>query len=95
MNKSVRIMERQSLLDIALQECGNIEAAFDIALINKLSVTDYVPLFLVEIPQDTEVDEKVLNYYTSLSLRPATSPVLEVDLSDEYVDDDYWEDDYA
>ena len=30
----------QTLPDIALQECGNIEAAFDIARLNGLSLTD-------------------------------------------------------
>ena len=30
----------QTLPDIAVQECGNIEAAFDIARLNGLSLTD-------------------------------------------------------
>ncbi len=32
-------LEGQSLLDLALQECGSIEAAFDMAVQNGLSVT--------------------------------------------------------
>lgn len=34
------VTSRQSLFDIALQHCGNMEAAFDIAQANGISLTD-------------------------------------------------------
>ncbi len=39
--KSVTVLKGQSLFDIALQACGNANYAYDIALINNISVTSF------------------------------------------------------
>ena len=36
----ITVTSRQSVLDIALQHCGSLEAAFDIAQSNGISLTD-------------------------------------------------------
>ncbi len=40
MADEIKILPRQSLFDIAVQECRSTEAAIDIALRNGLSITD-------------------------------------------------------
>lgn len=38
--KNIKIHSRQSILDVAIQNMGNIEACFDIALQNNFSLTE-------------------------------------------------------
>ena len=65
----------QSLLDIALQTLGSAEAAFDIALINGMSITD--ELFVGQILQIPSmsgyVQRRNAEYYTINSIMPATA----------------------
>ncbi|MCO5229613.1 MAG: hypothetical protein M9958_00515 [Chitinophagales bacterium] len=94
MNK-VTILNRQSLLDIALQETGIIEAAFDIAIANGLSVTDYAPGAILMIPNNIVVNEQILKYYKSNKIQPATFMGELIISSNLYVDEDYWDEDYT
>lgn len=38
--KKVTAIQKQSIIDISIQETGTIESAFEFALINEISVTD-------------------------------------------------------
>ena len=38
----VRVLDNQSLFDIAMMHCGKAELAYDIAIANGISVTDSV-----------------------------------------------------
>lgn len=63
----------QSLFDIALQHCGAMEAAFDIALANGLSLTDeLMPGQTLALPQKT-YDADVAAYYSVNSIQPASA----------------------
>lgn len=65
-------MKGQNLFDIALQECGNVEAAFDLALENDMSVTDLLnPDSSISLPNVVK-NAKVVNTYSSQGLNPAS-----------------------
>ena len=73
MNKDVRVSINQSLFDIAIQQCGSVEAVFAIAELNGLSITDALePGVLLEIPEWVVVEKPITDYYKAKGLRPAT-----------------------
>lgn len=71
----VKILPNQTLLDIAIQECGTAEAVAEIALANGLSVTeDLEPGMELKIPLVKKNDE-ILNYYKQNGIKPATANI--------------------
>lgn len=71
--------DRQSLLDIAVQTSGSVEAAFDIAAANDVSVSESLSAG-VQIETVPAADRTVLQRYTARQIRPAT------ELSDEEIE---------
>ena len=70
--KTVTVLQRQSLLDIAVQHCGAFETAFDIAQTNDLALTDDLAVGNnLKTPDPTDKD--VVAYYAVNGLRPATA----------------------
>lgn len=81
MNKDVRVSINQSLFDIAIQQCGSVEAVFAIAELNGLSITDALESgVLLEIPEWVVVDKPITDYYKAKGLRPATDLIKDIDL---------------
>ena len=81
-NKKIIIQQGQSLLDIALQHCGDLSALFDLVVLNEIkeiSITDEVApgSYLLAPP---EVFKLLVNYYADHKHIPATadSPFLTV-----------------
>lgn len=70
--------DRQSLLDIAVQTSGGVEAAFDLAAANDVSVSE--PLAGTQLETAPVADKMVLERYTARQIRPAT------ELSDEEIE---------
>lgn len=69
MNATVR--NGQSLFDIALQECGNAESAFELALLNGMTLSDeLVNGQIVELPDVAE--KMVVKQYAVDNVFPAT-----------------------
>lgn len=67
----VKPSNRQSLLDIALQTSGGIEAAFDLSKENGRSISE--PLEAgAELGTVAAVDKNVLAKYEARGIRPAT-----------------------
>jgi 2',3'-cyclic-nucleotide 2'-phosphodiesterase (5'-nucleotidase family) len=67
----VRVLNGQSLFDIAIQAAGNVEAVFDIALANGLGITDDLPAgTLLVIP--AVANRQVADYYRTNNILPAT-----------------------
>lgn len=64
----------QTLPDIAVQECGNIEAAFDIARLNGLSLTDELKTGQT---LDIACTESVVGKLAADGVKPATAPSAE------------------
>lgn len=71
MKKTVQPIDRQSLLDVAIQTSGGVEAAVEMSVKNDLSITDTLP---DGVPIDTvaPVDKNVLARYEARDVRPAT-----------------------
>lgn len=67
----IKIKSRQTIYDIALQFCGDREAAFEISKLNNTSVTEY-------IEAGTELDipdiykKRIVEYYQKSNIEPAT-----------------------
>ncbi len=69
----ITIIDKQNLLDIALQGTGTIESVFEIGLKNNVSITDeIVPGTTIEIPDFLLQNKDVLNYYNQNLILPAT-----------------------
>lgn len=71
---SIKVLQAQSLADIALQYCGTLQALFDIAVLNGLSITQELePGQELELPDTDYGFKEVVNYYRANKLEPATS----------------------
>lgn len=68
---NIKASEGQSIIDLAVQELGSVEAAFVFALKNDLSLSDdTVPGQEFSL---TDVEDKTLvNYYAQKNIKPAT-----------------------
>ncbi|MDR3287049.1 MAG: LysM domain-containing protein [Prevotellaceae bacterium] len=70
------VKNRQTLLDIAVQEMGSAEAVFELAAANNLSITDEPENGqILQIPQSTGeyVPRQIVNYYNVNKIKPATA----------------------
>ena len=65
--------EHQTLLDLAIQSCGSAEAAFELALLNGVSITDDIEAGAEMHGRASVLDVDVLNYYEQKGICPATS----------------------
>jgi hypothetical protein len=67
----VKVLNGQSLFDIAIQAAGSIEAVFDIALANGISITDELqPGTVLVIP--AVLNRRIADYYRVNDIHPAT-----------------------
>ena len=71
--RTIKLRSGQSLWDIALQELGNIEAAYDIAVLNDVSIADDVAAGTQLVIPETPKDPDMLNYYKKNNIQPATN----------------------
>lgn len=71
---TIKVQNGQSIFDIALQHCGDVAAAFDIAVLNDILLTDALAAGQsLAIPAVVNTD--VVNYYKSRGIVPATAYV--------------------
>jgi hypothetical protein len=66
------VLNRQSLFDLALQHCGSVEAAIDIALLNGLSLSDSLEVGS-ELLLPPVLNKPVADYYRNRNITPATA----------------------
>lgn len=79
MGKTVTIAQ-QSLLDLAIQGYGTVEAVVQLALGNGLSVTDELPAgFVVESMEYEGTNNEVADYFKKKGIVPATEINQEVE----------------
>jgi len=68
----MKALSGQTLFDIAIQSCGSAQAAFKLAVLNGMSVTDdLVPGQELIMPD--VVNNSISSYYDNKSLTPATA----------------------
>ena len=69
------VRNNQTLLDVAVQECGNVESAFEIAERNDLALTDELQTGqTLDIPVTTPSSETVAQDLAAEGVKPATAP---------------------
>lgn len=72
----VQVLEGQSLLDIAIQTAGSVEAVIEIATLNGMSVSDDI------VPSQIRTvdvhNRSVASYYTARAITPATAVAMTV-----------------
>lgn len=66
------VLEGQSLFDLALQKGGSIEAVFDFAVKNEISITDDITPGIGLLPPDAK-SKQIVDYYSKHSLKPGTA----------------------
>lgn len=67
----MRVSERQSMFDVAMQTSGSFEAVFELALLNGISITDeLVAGQLLQLPAVLNSDN--VNYYALKKIVPET-----------------------
>ncbi len=62
--------DNQTIFDIAIQACGAADAAYDIAMLNGLNITDDIAGFDLIIPK--VINEQIVTYYSKNGIKPAT-----------------------
>lgn len=72
MDKETKVVARQSLLDIAIQQCGDATAAFTIAMQNGLSITEKLKEGQ-SVGSGEVVNTVVAKYYRERNICPATA----------------------
>ena len=66
------VLNKQTLLDVALQEYGTIEAVFALAIANGLSITtDALVGTTLDIPI-AKKEQEILAYYKKYTIEPST-----------------------
>lgn len=70
--KQTTAEDRQTILDIAISECGSIEAAFDLAMLNSHSVSDDLAVG-ESLSLPSVVDKAVTDYWALNSISGATA----------------------
>lgn len=70
----MKIIANQSLLDVAIQECGSILTCFDFALKNGISITDDLAAGNeIEVPDSSYKNTEALSYFKGKNQNIATS----------------------
>lgn len=65
------VLDGQSLFDIAIQECGAVEAAFDLAVANNISMSNELASSQ-SLTTAPVINKRVVEYFANKKLKPAT-----------------------
>lgn len=68
---NIKASDRQTIIDLAVQELGSVEAAFVFALINDLALTDDTVPGQEFLLSDVN-NETLVNYYSQKNIKPTT-----------------------
>lgn len=69
--EKIQPIDRQSLLDIAIQESGSVEAVMELSIKNDIAVSQELGA-MTELETATIIDSKVVNRYHEQCIQPAT-----------------------
>lgn len=67
----IRSLDRQNVLDVALQYCGDIDVAFDLAAQNDMAITDEIPAGTT-YKEPEIINNGIVTRYAALRIMPAT-----------------------
>lgn len=72
--QTIKVLKNQSVLDICLQEYGDVEACFDLLNANNIAITQ---ILIIEqpviIPLSTKENITIKSFFKSKNIKPATS----------------------
>lgn len=71
---NLRVYERQSMLDVAVQHLGGVESVFDLALSNGLSITDDLNPNDSLIGCESVASLDIVEYFSNRGVVPFTAP---------------------
>jgi hypothetical protein len=72
--KKVKVLNNQSLFDIAIAQTGQVYTAVAIAIANNLALSAELTIGMeIIIPQDLENDNQILGFYKRKEVIPGTS----------------------
>ena len=67
----ISVLQGQTFFDIAIQVSGSAEAAFEMALINSIGITDELTSEMVLLPAGI-LNKQIATYYQDKQINPAT-----------------------
>ena len=71
--KAITILDNQELIDIAMQELGDVERVFELCLLNNLSLTAVLNADDIILVPDFDQDKKrIVTQFSHKSLAPAS-----------------------
>ncbi|MDR0604592.1 MAG: hypothetical protein LBG80_09850 [Bacteroidales bacterium] len=70
--RTITVQERQTILDIALQYCGDVQSVFEIIELNDFSITEELKTGQAVVVTDT-YNKKITEFYSTNSIKPATA----------------------
>ena len=68
----MKVLQGQTIFDIAIQELGSVEGAFALAVLNGISITDELTSGH-ELLLPVTSNKSIANYYMNKEIKPATS----------------------
>jgi hypothetical protein len=81
------VLNKQSCFDIAMSYFGTVQAVFDIAIINDISITDeLIPGQLIKLPNKDYGFKEIVKHYRAEKIQPATSGFNTEDTSTDTLD---------
>lgn len=67
------LLHNQSIIDFTLHHCGKFEQLVKLAVLNKISITDVLPVgSLIEVPTDGN-DNDIVDFFKNKNHIPANS----------------------
>lgn len=69
---TISVKSRQSVFDVAIQACGSVEGAIELAMLNGWSLTEELEAGAV-VMVGKEINSKVKRFYDYNEICPATS----------------------
>ncbi len=87
--EKVKVISGQSLVDIAVQECGGIASLVDLAIANNISVSDDLEAG-TELLINSLSDADVKRYYRERNINPATALTEEPEVEEQPQGIGYW-----
>ena len=65
----MKALQGQTVIDMAIQACGSLEAAYDLAVANGVSITDTVSGNMTSVDV---VKQTIADYYSNKGLHPSS-----------------------
>ncbi len=74
MMRSIKTGEGQTVIDIAMQYCGDAGKAVEICILNNVSITtEFAPGTILNVPDVVIENEKIVNEFADNLLVPASN----------------------